>query len=773
MKKKYVYENEDYFGEVDENGSKNGLGFFEDRNRIYAGQFKNDVFNGYGFSKGSAHDKTGDLFGYFSGNEINGLGLKNDRSGKRFGYFSHNKLESGFIIRSDEIQMVYKKYKNVSLNIHNDKVYFSVSGEASNIHYLKKDFSFVDFEEFNIPNSFFQYDLKYCEDNNSILCNQVSNTTIVGFGLRQYKDDINHFDILKAGNIFMSSNGEYVEYFSSRASLKIAKHSNYATLKLKRFSNIFEFTIKNNVLSLSIKVDEINYQIQLDSYLNLNIKRYNCNALTLFEEDKFIIKDSDDVEEYNEHAEEELMNMIGLESVKRQINRIKCFVKKNKNKKINLHMAFLGNPGTGKTTVAKLIADIFYKYKVLKTPKMINANRRMLVGTHVGETSIKAKKIIDDAMGGVLIVDEAYALDGKSERDFGKEAISVLLTEMENNKGDFCCILAGYSKEMYKLFDVNPGFKSRIQYIINFEDYTAEELRLIAIQQAKKNHLNIAEDVMKKIVSILEFQKENTQNFGNARDVRNIIEQLAMIATDREKNTHSIILEDVYKYMSENTLVDKRIKRVPMIGYDELQGFYNKNYKPTLYKNNKIDLIESVIQIVNSYDDITVRKAGFIISPNGYAVTSGINYNECISSEAVRHIFDRKGNEIDVYSNVSIASRSPIASIIKLYNDGDFYSYAPLIDSVDIKDFLNKKVIVIGPLSETNNSTTRNFAQKIGKVSTMIDSTMFEITFTENVIFMEGCPVIDYNTGFVVGVMKKGNKALSSKALLHIIRDKL
>lgn len=258
---------------------------------------------------------------------------------------------------------------------------------------------------------------------------------------------------------------------------------------------------------------------------------------------------------------EELDKLIGLESVKNQLKRIRAVLLKNKdsNENLNLHMCFYGNPGTGKTVVARLMANIFFETGVLPTNKLIETDRSGLCGQYIGQTAPLTHKKVKEAMGGVLFIDEAYTLCAdQSGEDYGKEAIAALLKDMEDYKGKFCVILAGYKEEMEKMIALNPGFDSRINRKIEFPDYSiVEQLQIFNIMLAKKNY-EITDEAKNKLFEVLEL-KSKSQYFANARTVRNILESLIEIQAVRtiadensENNSERIIrLEDVEQYYNE------------------------------------------------------------------------------------------------------------------------------------------------------------------------------------------------------------------------------
>lgn len=247
--------------------------------------------------------------------------------------------------------------------------------------------------------------------------------------------------------------------------------------------------------------------------------------------EKEVVRSSSSLEE----ALGKLDSLTGLQSVKTEVHKIVQLVKYEKNREKVLgidntlekayHFLFLGNPGTGKTTVARLIGDIFYYLGILEKGQLIEVDRSDIVGKYVGETAKLTKKAIDKAMGGILFVDEAYTLakGGKDSNDYGREAIEILLKAMEDNRGKFTVILAGYTREMRNLMKLNPGLESRINLKIKFEDYSDEELLTIVEGMAEKDNYKLTEDGKASFMKKISTQMID-ENFANARTARNILE---------------------------------------------------------------------------------------------------------------------------------------------------------------------------------------------------------------------------------------------------------
>ena len=252
------------------------------------------------------------------------------------------------------------------------------------------------------------------------------------------------------------------------------------------------------------------------------------------EQGEFINPKSLKIHEGSENPDYELSNIIGLENVKKDIQKMQYMLEYEQNRKdrgivshdiASLHMCFMGNPGTGKTTIARIMTGILYSMKYIKINKCLEVSGLDLKGGYIGQTAIITKQIVDMARGGILFIDEAYALCEERGNSFGKEAISVLLKEMEDNRGDLIVIFAGYEDDMNKFLNVNPGFRSRINKYFDFKDYTTIELSKIFINYIKKMHLKISEDALTRCIDLFNEAKKHP-NFSNGRFVRNLTEQI-------------------------------------------------------------------------------------------------------------------------------------------------------------------------------------------------------------------------------------------------------
>ncbi|HHW54339.1 MAG TPA: AAA family ATPase [Firmicutes bacterium] len=235
-----------------------------------------------------------------------------------------------------------------------------------------------------------------------------------------------------------------------------------------------------------------------------------------------------------EQALQELDALVGLEPVKKLVRELQAFVQVQQLRRqeglltepLVLHMVFMGNPGTGKTTVARILGKIFREMGVLRKGHLVEVERADLVGEYIGHTAQKTREQIKKALDGILFIDEAYSLARGGEKDFGKESIDCLVKAMEDHKDNLILILAGYQREMAHFLRINPGLRSRFPIHIIFPDYTMEELLEIAELMLRQREYQLDKGAREEIIKILQRSSgAAVENPGNARLVRNIIER--------------------------------------------------------------------------------------------------------------------------------------------------------------------------------------------------------------------------------------------------------
>lgn len=298
--------------------------------------------------------------------------------------------------------------------------------------------------------------------------------------------------------------------------------------------------------------------------------------------DGFILQNESSVED-EENAEKKLSELIGLEEVKIVLNQQLAYNRVSalrqahgfSNEISNRHLIFSGNPGTGKTVVARLFSEILYNNKIIQENKLVEVGRTDLVGEYVGQTAPKVRKAFDDARGGVLFIDEAYSLTPSSERVFGNEAISALIQEMENRRDEVLVIFAGYEELMAQFIKTNPGLSSRISREIKFLDYTIDQLIDILELIVNKRYYQLTDDC--KVVLRQHFSEVvNCRNFGNARYVRKLVDEIVFSQAQRVIEADKIQLEDD-TFLNQITLTDineaivaieaKLSKSISLIGF--------------------------------------------------------------------------------------------------------------------------------------------------------------------------------------------------------------
>ena len=285
------------------------------------------------------------------------------------------------------------------------------------------------------------------------------------------------------------------------------------------------------------------YQLSQVSFLYQDNQLY----IQIMNEKIDIFKENDS--QFND-IDQQLQELVGLQEVKDYLKSLKQYYetmqkRKQQGKKVmevSKHMIFTGHPGTGKTTVARILAQYLKSLGILKSGHLIEVSRKDLVGQYVGHTAVQTSQVITSALGGVLFIDEAYSLYRGKDDSFGLEAIDTLVKAMEDNRDEFVVILAGYQKEMELFLESNSGLRSRFSNIIEFKDYTGEELYRIACSIAKGKEYIIDESCKEPLITYL--QQTNQKESGNGRLARNIVEKAIIHQATRDCQDDLLILED-------------------------------------------------------------------------------------------------------------------------------------------------------------------------------------------------------------------------------------
>lgn len=257
----------------------------------------------------------------------------------------------------------------------------------------------------------------------------------------------------------------------------------------------------------------------------------------------------------------ELNGYIGLPAIKREVNNLINMATVHRMRQqhglptvdMSLHMVFTGNPGTGKTMIARLMARIYRSLGILSKGQLVEVDRSGLVAGYVGQTAAKTAEVIEKARGGVLFIDEAYALsNSENQNDFGQEAIDTLLKAMEDNREDLVVIVAGYDKLMEDFIHSNPGLESRFNRYLHFDDYSVEEMTDIYKMQLKKGKYTLDEAAESAVKDYIQASKTQLISFGNARGVRNIFERTLVAQSNRLAGTENITVELLMEIIAED-----------------------------------------------------------------------------------------------------------------------------------------------------------------------------------------------------------------------------
>lgn len=298
-------------------------------------------------------------------------------------------------------------------------------------------------------------------------------------------------------------------------------------------------------------------------------------------------KEKEDPPEKLEDILEELHSYIGLDSIKTEVENLVNMVRVHKMREehglptvdMSLHMVFSGNPGTGKTMIARVMARIYKCLGILSKGQLVEVDRSGLVAGYVGQTAGKTSEVVQKALGGVLFIDEAYALTyHKEANDFGQEAVDTLLKAMEDHRDDLVVIVAGYDGLMDEFIHSNPGLESRFNRFLHFEDYTLEEMMGIFDQRCKKGGYVLDENARDEVEAFITKQNVDPITFGNARGVRNLFEQVLIAQANRivtetdisKEKLMQLTEDDVQKAADAAVVKEKREEENPTAALEEL-----------------------------------------------------------------------------------------------------------------------------------------------------------------------------------------------------------
>ena len=521
---------------------------------------------------------------------------------------------------------------------------------------------------------------------------------------------------------------------------------------------------------------------------NVRTELVDDKTITLDDIDVYVIENDiafiDQKTGYQSDARKKLDELVGLENVKETVDDLIAYFSINRGKKVDFHMSFSGNPGTGKTEVARIIGKLLRQEGILPTSKFLEVTRKDLIGQYVGSTAIITRDVIDKAMGGVLYIDEAYSLaygtdsDGGG-KDYGKECIAELLKAMEDRRGEFCVILSGYTNEMKKLFDLNPGFKSRVKFDLEFPDYTDEELEKIARLFLKRDNEIMSDENIKFLAKIVSIQR-NFPNFANVRTLREDISKVQIKHARRARlnpedpTARELTRDDIINAFSEEeirlaTESNEEVEKIPCVNPALLKDLALER-TPEKFENTKDYLSESILALKMS-EGKNGEGTGFIISKDGYFLTCA----HCVDGADainVRRRISHHGRHIDLNYDASVVSIDKAADVAlcKINADKDEeFEYLVLADRGTELEKLHKIYLLGYPFGVSRFDELSINEGKVASYQKESERGLAQINLDIQAKGgNSGSPVIDEATSTVIGMLCGSSLSYGSKLVEEI-----
>jgi len=480
-------------------------------------------------------------------------------------------------------------------------------------------------------------------------------------------------------------------------------------------------------------------------------------------------------EEAIKEAVSELNSMIGLKSVKeligkvvKKIRGIKLKEKRgftNGKQSMSLHLVFTGNPGTGKTTIARLLGNIFKALEIVKKGHVVEVQRADLVAGYVGQTAIKTRKLIEKALDGILFIDEAYTLSRGSQNDFGQEAIDTLLKMMEDYRDRLVVIVAGYPQEMLQFINTNPGLKSRFTNTIFFEDYSVQDLWKIFELIAKKERYIFGSNVEQKIKSYFSHLKENSKgrDFGNGREARkffelikgNQIERILELSNPSDEILMQILEEDITEVMTSNSSNSRKKEENQPLKEKEENELENQKITiriPKIKENYKTNIPNDLMNAVGMVKVNDGSGSGFLINPEGYILTC----YHVVENNLTENIFFKKEKEQTAHI-AKLVSFNKVMDIAILKINGENHPFIRLIKNKGTQVRVGDEIGLLAyPMGEKLNNSVSYFKGMVNNNSHQLGNyNAFQIDAGAT-HGSSGGPVFDLITGQVIGVLTGG-----------------